>query len=66
MADPNNAYVGRKTHVTPHTPYGNPFKVDVEAVRAERIEMYRQHLLATPGLLERAKTELRGKNLGCW
>ncbi|KJE92242.1 hypothetical protein CAOG_08679 [Capsaspora owczarzaki ATCC 30864] len=66
LADPSNAYVGRKTYVTPHTPFGNPFKVNHEGERARRIEMYREHLLTTPGLLELAKAELRGKNLGCW
>lgn len=55
-----DVYVGRPSK------FGNPFLIGKDGTRAEVIEKYRAHLLASPGLLEAAKTELRGKTLGCF
>jgi len=60
-------YVGRPSA------WGNPFshragtlaKFRV-ATREEAIERYREWLLGQPELVERARSELRGKILGCW
>lgn len=36
------------------------------ASRAEAIRRFEEWILTQPELLEAAKTELRGKTLGCW
>jgi hypothetical protein len=68
---PDFVYVGRG--VTPHpspvvrkgSPLGNPYKIPRDGTRAEVLEKYREHLLASPGLLA-LLPGLRGKTLGCW
>lgn len=57
---PYDVYVGRPG------PWGNPFPLSSSASRDQVIERYRAWLLAQPELVARAKTELRGKVLGCW
>lgn len=45
--------------------WGNPFPVGVHG-RDKAISLYREHLLADPGLLEAARAELAGRDLACW
>lgn len=59
-------YIGRGSK------WGNPHPVDAPCAicdcrhtREEAIDLYRQHLLASPELLA-ALGEVRGKVLGCW
>jgi Domain of unknown function (DUF4326) len=47
------------------TKWGNPYTV-AERGRARAVELYREHLLANPGLLEAARAELAGHDLACW
>ena len=44
--------------------FGNPYIV-VDS-REEAVAAFRDHLERTPELVERVKTDLRGKNLACW
>ena len=53
-------YVGRPG------PWGNPFHVGKHGTRAEVVARYRKWLLAQPELVERARRELRGRDLECW
>jgi len=53
-------YVGRPTV------WGNPFTLGRDGDRAEVIAKYRAWLLAQPDLVERARRELRGRDLECW
>jgi hypothetical protein len=48
------------------TVWGNPYYISDERTREDVIKLYVRHLLAHPELIERARTELRGKVLGCW
>ena len=56
------AYVGRPT------PWGNPFSVGKDGTREEVLEKFRRWVFAPAQaeLRERAKQELRGKDLICW
>ncbi|CAH6420393.1 Domain of unknown function (DUF4326)-containing protein [uncultured virus] len=54
-----DVYIGRPSV------WGNPFVLKNESDRPEVIRQYREHLLASPRLLERLP-ELKGKVLGCW
>jgi hypothetical protein len=58
---PNTVYVGRPTI------WGNPFSggTKEEAVNSFRVDLS-QGPLERRQLRERAKRELRGKNLACW
>lgn len=47
------------------TEWGNPFRVGVHGTRVQVIEQYREWLLGQPELLERARRQLRGKDLVC-
>jgi hypothetical protein len=61
-------YIGRPSR------WGNPFThVSGEtlaryrvATREEAVDAYERWLLAQPELVERARQELRGKDLACW
>ncbi|TMZ66412.1 DUF4326 domain-containing protein [Klebsiella pneumoniae] len=64
-------YVGRPTR------WGNPFMVgEPYAIRgtetwtvrdrAHAVALYRDYLAARPGLAERARVELAGRDLACW
>jgi len=53
-------YVGRPTI------YGNPFVIGKDGDRNEVVEKYKEWLLSQPSLVEKAKKELKGKNLICW
>lgn len=51
------------------TKWGNPFVLDKGADDQERahvIGLYARWIMDRPDLIEAAKTELRGKVLGCW
>lgn len=56
----NGVYVGRPS------PWGNPFEASAVGGRDKAIALHREWLLSQPDLVERAKHELRGKNLLCW
>lgn len=53
-------YIGRGS------PYGNPFVIGKDGNRAEVIAKYRVYLEADENLLNKVKTELKGKNLLCF
>lgn len=58
---PENAvYVGRPS------PWGNPYRLGAGRSRAQVIEHYRAWLERYPEMAERARKELRGKDLVCW
>lgn len=49
------------------TPFGNPFPIDAD--RQASVEAFRSWISSTDegnAIAERAKKELRGKNLACW
>ena len=63
MVSPNGlpiVYVGRPTK------WGNPYHIGVDGTRDQVLKKYREYLEASPGLVNEAKKELRGKNLACW
>lgn len=46
--------------------WGNPFRVGVEATdAAEAVALFREYLQQQPDLVERARRELTGFDLGC-
>lgn len=54
-----DVYIGRPSK------WGNPYSIGKDGSREEVIQKYKQHLLASPALMEALK-ELKGKTLGCW
>ena len=78
MDNSRNVYIGRslkvgiskkdsdqKFFVIPESKYHNPFIIGKDGDRREVLSKFRIYFIKS-GLLECAKTELRGKNLGCW
>ena len=57
-------YVGRSAPYLKRSWFHNPFTVK-EYSRAEAVWLYREYLLATPGLLDAARAELAGRDLAC-
>ncbi len=57
---PSAVYVGRPS------PFGNPFPMRQEADRDAVCNLFDAWLEKNPALIERAKRELRGKDLVCW
>lgn len=55
----HDVYIGRPSK------WGNPFVIGRDGSRAEVIQKYRAWAQAK-GLDQAAKTELKGKVLGCW
>ena len=52
--------------VTRPSRWGNPFRVGHEATdAAEAVALFRDHLRRRPALVELARRELRGFDLGC-
>lgn len=52
--------------VTRPSRWGNPFRVGIEAATpAEAVAMFREHLNHQPALVELARRQLRGFDLGC-
>jgi hypothetical protein len=58
-------YVGRSAPGLLRSQFANPFQVG-EYGRDEAIRLYREYLLATPGLLGAARAGLAGHDLACW
>jgi hypothetical protein len=58
--EPFDVYIG-----TP-SKWGNPFKIGKDGSWEELIQKYRHWILANPGLMAQAPSELKGKKLGCW
>lgn len=66
--------LNRRTQVIPEGsvycgrpgPWGNPFKSGVDGTREEVIDKHREWFLSQPELIEKARRELRHKNLVCW
>lgn len=56
----DGVYVGRPTV------WGNPYEIGPDGTRAEVIEKYRLWIESNIGLQNKAKLELKGKNLICW
>lgn len=79
MPHPMNITAGRfqiRNYLDPNPPngrrvtrpsrWGNPFRVGVEAADAtQAVAMFRDHLHRHPELVERARRELAGFDLGC-
>ena len=65
-----DVYCGRESGGAPKDcsdfSFGNPFTMRVEAEREDRVELFRQGLLANESLATRVRTELKGKTLACW
>ena len=59
---PGAVYVGRGRGSV----WGNPFEIGKDGDRAEVIAKHREWFLAQPELVERARRELRGKDLVCF
>lgn len=78
MADPQNAYIGRRGIVfidgarfpLTDSPYANPFKITANSTRDDVIEQYREYIMARienePEFAQQMRTDLAGKKLGCW
>ena len=68
MREDYDVYIGRGKD--PKTgewgKWGNPFRIGYDGGRKEVVEKYRQYILSRPDLIEAAKSELKGKVLGCW
>jgi hypothetical protein len=66
-----DVYIGRPNPRVPRSlsgtgKWGNPFMIPGDGNRAEVIRKYEAWLLEKPELVAQAKSELRGKVLGCW
>ena len=63
-----DVYIGRACYrggwKLPQSIWHNPFSVN-KFGREKSIELYRQYILETPGLMSQLHT-LQGKTLGCW
>lgn len=57
---PCDVYIGRPSI------WGNPFSIGRDGNRDEVIQKFREHIQNNPTLLQRCRTELKGKVLGCW
>lgn len=58
---PNDAvYVGRPTE------WRNPYVIGMDGDRRQVVASYARWFSSRPDLIERAKKELRGKDLVCW
>lgn len=53
-------YVGRPTI------WGNPYHIGRNGDRRNVVALYRGWIASRPDLVQRAKEELRGKDLVCW
>lgn len=62
---PGAVYIGR-SRGGGSGQWGNPFSIGADGSREDVIEKYRQHLLADPELMARARRDLRDKNLVCF
>jgi len=59
-AGPEAVYIGRGS------PFGNPFVIGKDGDRDKVCDQYEAMLLNNPQLVERVKTELKGKDLVCF
>jgi hypothetical protein len=67
-------YVGRGqryswakgTDVEHESPFKNPFTEKQAGSRERAVEMFREYITGRPELIERARRELRGRDLACW
>jgi len=55
-------YIGRGRGST----WGNPFEIGKHGDRDEVVARHREWFLSQPALIERARRELRGRNLVCF
>lgn len=65
-----DVYIGRGSdpntgHKLTSRRWGNPYPVSSYG-SAKCMRLYFAHLAANPWLIEQARTELKGKRLGCW
>lgn len=58
-------YVGRAAPRLKRSPYANPYSAANHGLD-QALVLYREHLAATPELVERIRAELAGKDLACW
>lgn len=59
-AAPDAVYVGRGS------PFGNPYVIGRDGDRDSVCDQFEAALLKDPALLQKAKTELKGKDLVCF
>lgn len=57
---PFDVYIGRPG------PWGNPFFIGRDGTREAVVKKYESWFRARPDLMARAKSELKGKTLGCY
>jgi hypothetical protein len=63
---PNGAvYIGRGKPGIDGSPWANPHSVKRHGL-PEALRLFRLHLRANPGLVDRARVELAGQTLACW
>jgi hypothetical protein len=60
LSNEEGVYIGRPS------PFGNPFVIGVDGNRTQVIQKYENWIKNNPELLQKAKSELKGKNLICW
>jgi hypothetical protein len=68
IKDPNNVYIGRKVQYIDGT-YNSIFRNPYSAKKYGRnqcIELYKKYITNDVELMEKIKTILKGKTLGCW
>ena len=58
-------YIGRQAPYIKRSPWANPHSVKRYGL-AESLRLFRLHLRANPGLVDRARVELAGQTLACW
>lgn len=64
-ADETNVYIGRDT-IRKNGEWGNPFVIGKDGDRNEVVRKHAEWFLSQPELVEKAKKELKGKNLVCF
>jgi hypothetical protein len=60
LGQTDGVYVGRPTV------WGNPYEIGRDGTRTEVIDKYRLWMESNIGLVNKAKQELKGRNLICW
>ena len=61
-----SVYIGRNRKGQPANPFGNPFTIPEDGNRQEVIEKFEAWFMGQPGLIERARRELKGRDLVCF
>jgi hypothetical protein len=64
--DPNTAFINGRRYPERDSPYCNPYKIGIDGNREDVLLKFEKMFKSKPELIERAKKELKGKDLGCW